>query len=73
MNSETVLLERYTSSLEAEMARGILEGSKIECFIANQSMASMYPSAPLVYFDLMVRDEDLELSREILSAKFVKE
>ena len=72
MDIETVLLERYNSAIDAEIARGILESSDIECFIANQLMAGFYVYAtPIISFDLFVKKDSAELASEILNAKFV--
>ena len=74
MDSEIVLLERYNSAIDAEIARGILESSDIECFIANQLMAGLYLyDTSAISFDLMVRKDSAELAFEILNAKLIQE
>jgi hypothetical protein len=65
---EAVVLEKFTSRLEAEMAAGLLEAEGIQAFVSADDAGGTYP--PLQYLGgvrLIVFMEDEPRAREILA------
>lgn len=72
--SESVVVGKYATIMDAEIARSILSSSEIDSFINNPSISTMYPSlSTLQQVELLVRAEDADLAIKIINADFVKE
>lgn len=65
-------LRKYSSSLDAEIAQGILNGAGIECEINDSIMDTLYPIEALKRnsIRLLVNEKDAELANKILDAEF---
>ncbi len=65
---DAVVVEKFTSRMEAEMAAGLLEGEGIQAFVSADDAGGAYP--PLQYLrgvELIVFSEDEYRAREILA------
>lgn len=72
--SGSVVVGKYATVMDAEIAQGILASSGIESFISNPYMSNLYPSLSLItQVELLVRREDADLAIKIINADFVKE
>jgi hypothetical protein len=65
--SEIVLVRTFASRMDADMAKTVLEGSGVECFIQSDDCGGMG-----IYFDqihgvhIFVRKEDAKRADEVL-------
>ena len=65
---DAVVLEKFSSRMEAQMAAGLLEAEGINTFISADDAGGIYP--PLQFFlgvRLIVAPEDERRAREILA------
>jgi hypothetical protein len=58
-------IARFESPVEAQMAKGLLESSGVECFLVGENANNLIPSAFRVR--LQVRLEDETAARELLA------
>ena len=65
-DAKLVVVETYTSTMEAEMDKGRLETAGIDAMIQADDCGGMRPHLQLKGVQLLVRDTDLEEAREIL-------
>ena len=66
---DAVVLETFSSRIEAEMAQGILEGEGIEAVVRADDAGGAYPMLQFVRgVRLMVAAEDEARAQEILAA-----
>jgi hypothetical protein len=62
-----VAIETFPTRAAAEIARGFLEASGVEAFVAADDAGGLYPMLALTHgVQLQVRPEDEERAREIL-------
>lgn len=68
-------LRRFSSAMDAEMAKGILQGAGIQCEINDFIFDTLYPMEAIKRNNirLLVNESDAKLADEILNAKFVQE
>ncbi len=69
MNEDIVVIETYSSRIEAEIARGKLETAGIESFVMADDAGGMYPFPAQAGFDkvkLFVRKSDLKKALKLL-------
>jgi hypothetical protein len=62
-----VILKSFASGMEAEMAKSLLEAHGIKCFVQRRDL-SLYGTADSGMAGLIVLQEDLERSKEVLAA-----
>lgn len=64
------LLATYSSDVEANIARGVLQTHGIPAFIDNEIMSGVYPCtlSPLGELRLMVRACDVDRARTVLAS-----
>jgi hypothetical protein len=60
-----VIVGRFESPVEAQMAKGALESAGVECFLVGENANSLLPAAFRVR--LQVRREDEAAARDILA------
>ena len=60
-----VVLARYNTIMEAEVAKSALTDTGIESMIRNEYMSAIYPTG-IMPAELVVRAEDAETAREVL-------
>ena len=60
-----VTVARFESPVEAQMAKGLLESSGVECFLVGENANNLIQSAFRVR--LQVREEDEAAARELLA------
>jgi hypothetical protein len=60
-----VTVARFESPVEAQMAKGLLESSGVECFLVGENANNLIQSAFRVR--LQVRQEDEAAARELLA------
>lgn len=63
-NRILVILAEYNSSMEAELAKSLLQSAGIYAELENEFMSTLYP--PAVPCRLMVYEEDLEQAKALL-------
>ena len=63
-NRILVILAEYNSSMEAELAKSLLQSAGIYAELENEFMSTLYP--PAVPCRLMVYKEDLEQAKVLL-------
>jgi hypothetical protein len=61
-----ITVARFESPIEAQIAKGVLESSGIECFLVGENVNSLLNAAFRVR--LQVRIEDEEAARELLGS-----
>ena len=66
MENELVQVGRFLDPAEAQMAKGMLESSGIECFLAGENANALVPMAFRVRLEVQVKDE--EAARELLGS-----
>ena len=66
-SSDLVVLSRFRSVLDAEIAKGILDEAEIESMIRSDNAGGMYPA--LAEAELLVRLEDVEKAGNVLGAE----
>jgi len=62
--SDLVVVSRFRSAADAEIAKGILDEAGIESMIRSDNAGGMYPA--LAGAELLVRAEDAEKASEAL-------
>ena len=67
-NEKLVVLDTYHESIEASMAKGVLETNGIPCMISNEVMNSLYGPASLWEPRIYVFECDLERARKVMAA-----
>ena len=66
---DAVVLETFSSRIEAEMAAGLLESEGIECMVLADDAGGAYPMLQFVRgVRVLVAPEDRYRAREILKA-----
>jgi len=65
-NSDLVVVSRFRSTADAEIAKGILDEAEIESMIRSDNAGGMYPA--LAGAELLVRAEDRDRANEALQA-----
>lgn len=65
--SDLVVLSRFRSVVDAQMAKGILDEAGIESMIRSDNAGGMYPA--LAEAELLVRREDVEQAGNVLGAE----
>ncbi|MFZ5624661.1 MAG: putative signal transducing protein [Gemmatimonadota bacterium] len=69
MANDTVVIRRFISELDAELARSVLEANGIPAVILRDDAGGMLPSLPYQSQSrLEVRTEDAEEARALLEA-----
>lgn len=63
-NRILVVLAEYSSPMEAELAKSLLQSAGIYAEIENEFMSTLYP--PAVPCRLMVCEEDLDQAKTLL-------
>jgi hypothetical protein len=63
-SSELIAVSTFRSTVEAQIAKGILDEAGIESMIRSDNAGGMYP--PIAGADLLVRSEDVEKATEAL-------
>lgn len=67
MTSDVILLKRFPSELDAQMAKGVLECEGIQAIVLRDDAGGMEPQFQLTMgVRLMVHSEDFERARAIL-------
>jgi len=67
---DAVVIEKFTSRAEAELAAGLLESEGIEALILADDAGGLYPMLQFIRgVRLLVAQEDELQAREILSAR----
>jgi hypothetical protein len=65
---EVVAVQKFTSEMEAHVARLVLEAHDIPCAVMRDDAGGMIPSMQLIYpVRLMVRAEHADLARRLLT------
>lgn len=66
-----LLLETYTSDVEANIVRARLESEGIPCMLTNETFSSIYPLTmnSIGAIRLMIFEKDLERARLVLSSE----
>jgi len=64
--SDLVVVSRFRSTADAEIAKGILDEAEIESMIRSDNAGGMYPA--LAGAELLVRAEDRDRANEALQA-----
>ncbi|MBP6945152.1 DUF2007 domain-containing protein [Patescibacteria group bacterium] len=75
MKSNILTLKKFSTRLEAEMAKEVLESVGIKSFLSADDGGGMRP-APFAYsmgVELIVREEDVQRAKEILDADHSQE
>ncbi|TNF46516.1 hypothetical protein EP232_04455 [bacterium] len=72
MADEFITVSTYTTVLEAEMARSVLDSAGIESFIHAPHANWLYPGV-LGEVKLQVRKEDLDTARDLLDKEDLQE
>lgn len=66
MRDETqVVLAEYNTTIEAEIAKSILDSAGIWSTIRNEYMSALYPLSPMSP-QLVVREQDVEKAKQLL-------
>jgi hypothetical protein len=58
-------IARFESPVEAQMAKGLLESSGVECFLVGENANNLIPSAFRVRLQVLLEDETA--ARELLA------
>jgi hypothetical protein len=67
MSDDIVLFKCYSSDMDAEIAKSVLDSEGIQAMVVRDDASGMYPQFQLLIgVRLMVRQEDLERAHEIL-------
>ncbi len=66
-----MLLETYTSDVEANIVRARLESEGIPCMLTNEKFSSIYPLTmnSIGAIRLMIFEKDLERARQALTSE----
>jgi hypothetical protein len=56
-----VTVGRFTTSVEAQMARGMLEAAGVECFMVGENVSSILPMTFRVRLQVRLENEDAAL------------
>ncbi|HEV8396293.1 MAG TPA: DUF2007 domain-containing protein [Vicinamibacterales bacterium] len=62
--SDLVVVSRFRSTADAEIAKGILDEAEIESMIRSDNAGGMYPA--MAEAELLVRTEDLDRASDAL-------
>ena len=63
--ADLVVLSTFRSTMDAEVAKGRLDGAGIESMVRTDNAGGMYPALGRV--ELMVRSEDVDKANDALS------
>jgi hypothetical protein len=67
MSDSMVVVQTFSSEVEAQMAKGRLESAGIESMVSSDDCAGMHPHLQRAYgVKLLVFEENLEQAQEIL-------
>lgn len=62
-----VIVGRFESPLEAQMAKGLLESAGVDCFLVGENVNNLLPAAFRVC--LQVREEDEAAALDLMAQK----
>jgi hypothetical protein len=65
--SDLIVLSTFGSTIEAQIAKGILDETGIESMIRADNAGGMYPA--ISGAELLVRAEDIDKATEVLSSR----
>lgn len=65
-SSDLVVVSRFRSVVDAQLAKGVLDEAEIESMIRSDTAGGMYPA--LAEAELLVRAEDVERAGRLLDA-----
>jgi hypothetical protein len=63
-SADLVVLSRFPTTTDAELAKGRLDGAGIDSMIRADNIGGMYPAIGVV--ELLVRSEDLDEAKDVL-------
>jgi hypothetical protein len=66
-DSDLVVVSTFSSTAEAEVAKGVLHAVGIHAMVRSDNAGGMYPA--LDSADLLVRSDDLERANEVLDER----
>lgn len=66
-SSDLVVVSRFKSVVDAQVAKGVLDEAAIESMIRSDNAGGMYPA--LADAELLVRAEDAERAGQLLEAE----
>ncbi|MFI3330389.1 MAG: DUF2007 domain-containing protein [Rikenellaceae bacterium] len=69
-DANIIVLERFNEVSRAEIIKALLESNGIECSLAHETIQTVLPyiSSGVAPVELLVREEDAERAREILTS-----
>ncbi|MBO4826712.1 MAG: DUF2007 domain-containing protein [Prevotella sp.] len=56
-------------AFEGEVVKGMLEANGIECYLQNENMSQIYGGIQAMAINVMVKEEDAEKAKELLSER----
>mgnify|MGYP003571606923 FL=1 len=63
---EMVFLKSFSSEIEAEIVKGMLEDNGIACVLRNSNMSSILGNIGAMNVDLLVNQEDLSKAQKLV-------
>ncbi|MBQ8055468.1 MAG: DUF2007 domain-containing protein [Paludibacteraceae bacterium] len=66
MMGEMVFLKSFSSEIEAEIVKGMLEDNGIACVLRNSNMSSILGNIGAMNVDLLVNQEDLSKAQKLV-------
>lgn len=75
IETDGIVVGRYSTIVETNIVKGLLESNGIEAFIRNAAMSNIFPNIPLTAaeIELIVREKDFKRAQAILDAKFAED
>lgn len=72
IETDGVIVGRYSTIAETSIVKGLLESYGIESFIRNAAMSNIFPNIPITAaeIELVVREKDFKKAHAILEAHF---
>ena len=64
--AEMVFLKSFSSEIEAEIVKGMLEDNGIACVLRNSNMSSILGNIGAMNVDLLVNQEDLSKAQKLV-------
>jgi hypothetical protein len=68
MTDRLVTIAEFTDSIEASLAKQLLEDNGIECFLAEQNAANVYTIPTIAAAELQVRENQAQQALKILES-----